>query len=702
MFLKKSLACLIILFLFGKSYSQPQKLFWKPPTLKDLQMKEYSEDTSVPAMVLEKHADIYFDQWRDELRLMYRVRKRIKIFKPQGLKYARVEIPYIGYDYFEDFADLRGYIYHLSNGRITRKRLRNKYIQRKQISPYLYVMTMEFPQAQPGDIVEIRYTLATFRFMQPRRWYFQEDIPVRYSEFNANIPYFMKYYFDVYGADVLDEKKAEDAYATLEWSARYRDPIPSGLYYHGYDFRANPTFNFHSTYYHLAMKDVPPFYKEPFLDNPAQYYYHVDMLLYRLDREIGYSSPTARFLWEMFSRRMYQTTEIGYRPMTKERSADNPYPPGYIIFSAENWNSLAKNLRKDPQFGLELRKTPEILPIAYQIKKQTQDSLKMVIAAYNWIRDNIKWNGKYNFLISDRLKNILKTKQGNSADINMLLIALLRGMGIEANPVIIRTVDRGHLIIDLAAFYQFNHTIAAVKVNGHTILLDAIEKDKPWFVLSHNDMNQIGYLIARDTSYFVGLFNPIKDKQEFILTLNQNGTNAGGFIDYKLTGSSRLDTSLYNPYKKLEEVSINKKIFSQQNETQIDQRFEITIPDIIKETDSTLTVYPLRIFKDIKNIFPLYSRSLPIYLGHRKTYSFTVILNFEDSIKTKKLPEINKKVNGAGYKLTVHIYGGKKLLVKLQFDINRYYFDVSEFQRLYELFEGYASLRNTAIVLNKE
>ncbi len=701
MFLKKSLAYLIILFLFTKIYGQPQRLFWQPPSLKDLQMKEYSEDTSVPAMVLEKHADIYFDDWRDELRLMYRVRKRIKIFKPEGLKYARVEIPYIGYDYFEDFAELRGYIYHLSNGRVIKKRLKRKYIQHKQISPYLYIMTMEFPQAQPGDIVEIRYTLATFRFMQPRRWNFQEDIPVRYSEFNANIPYFMKYYFDVYGGDLLDEKKAEDAYTTIEWSARYRDPIPSGMYYRGYDFRANPSFSFHSTYYHLVMKDVPPFYKEAFLDNPAQYYYHVDMLLYRLEREIGYSSPAERFLWEMFSRRMYQTTTMGYIPMTKERSANYPYPAGYIIFSAENWNTLAKNLRKDPQFGLELRKTPEILPIAYQIKKQTQDSLKMVIAAYNWIRDNIKWNGKYNFLMSDHLKNILKKQEGNSADINMLLIALIRGMGIEAHPVIIRTVDRGHLIMDLAAFYQFNHTLAAAKVNGRTILLDAIEKDKPWFVLSSNDMNQTGYLIARDTSYFVGLFNPVKDRQEFTLTLNHNGTKASGFLDYKLTGLSRLDTSIFNPDKKLEKIAINRKIFSQQNETQIAQRFEITIPHILEETDSTLTVYPLIIFKDIKNIFPLYSRSLPIYLGHRKTYSFTVILNLNDSVKTQKLPEINKKINGAEYTLTAHVENGKKLIVRLQFNINRYYFDVSEFQRLYELFEGYASLRNAAIVLEK-
>ena len=697
--LTKVLIFLFFISIFSKIEAQPKKIFWPEPSKSDLEMTSYPDEPDAPAVVLWKQADVYFDDWREEMRLIYNFRKRIKILTTDGAKYAYLRLPYIGYDYYEDFVNIKVMVYSLKNGNIKRKRLRRKNITFKKIDNYNYVLEMKFPDLHPGDIVDIHYIIASLNFLHPRRFYFQEDIPVRHAEFNANIPFFMKYYFDVYRFDAMDAKTVNESYTTISWTARYTDPIPSTIYHRGYNFRANPSFNFQSNYYTLVMNNVPSFFQEKFLDNKYNYYYHVDMNLQLLEREIGYSNRFSIWLWEQFTKRMYQSTVIGYRPLTKLHSQSTPYPAGYYIFDARSWNLLAKNLRKDPQFGRSLKSYANVFPILDRIKATGTDTLNIAKVIFKWVQDSIRWNGKYDFLVSKHLSKVLKTRVGNSADLNMLLVYMLRRAGIKADPVIIRTVDKGHLITDLAAYYQFNHVLASAVINNRLFLFDATG-NHPWFVLPHNDINQVGFLVGKDTSYMVPINHPVKPEKIYSVKASvTRDMQLTGELTYALTGLYILDSTLFAP-------AINTTITSlvpepvEDNDAIIKKHYTLVADNIIFQNDTSYIIKPFALFQDIKNIFDTYSRTLPIYLGHRMLWAYQISLTLPQKVKKQTFPSIEKSIKGG--KLTMKTELNKnQITITLILDLNRYYFDVSEYEGLYDLFYEFNKLSKAKIIVQK-
>ncbi len=697
--LTKLIIFLFFLSIFSKIDAQPKKIIWSEPSKSDLEMTSYQEEPDAPAVILWKQADVYFDDWREEMRLVYDLRKRIKILNTDGTKYAYIRVPYIGYDYYEDFVKVKGIIYQLRNGRIKKKRLRKKYITFKKLDDYNYVMEIKFPVLYSGDIVDIHYIIASLNFLNPRRFYFQEDIPVKHAEFNANIPFFMKYYFDVYRFDLMNTKTVSESYTTISWTARYTDPIPSTVYHRGYNFRAHPTFNFQSNYYTLVMNNVPSFSEEKFLDNKYNYYYHVGMNLQLLEREIGYSGRFNIWLWEQFTKRMYQSTVIGYRPLTKLHSQSLSYPAGYYLFDARSWDLLAKYLRKDPQFGRELKKFANVLPTIFRIKASEKDTLSVAKAIFKWVQDSIKWNGKYDFLMSKHLNRVVKTRQGNSADLNMLLVYMLRRAGIKANPVVIRTVDKGHLITDLAAYYQFNHILASAVINNRFFLFDATG-NHPWFVLPQNDINHLGFLIAKDTSYMVPITHPVKPEKIYSVKGSiTRDMQLTGELTYALTGWYILDSASFAP-------AINAGIASlvpepvEGDDAVIKKHYTLVADNIVFQNDTSYIIRPFAMFTDIKNIFDTYSRTLPIYLGHRMLWAYQITLSLPGKVKKQTFPSIKKSIKGG--RLTMNtVVNKKQLTITLILDINRYYFDVSDFEGLYDLFNEFSKLSKAKIVVLK-
>ena len=63
----------------------------------------------------------------------------------------------------------------------------------------------------------------------------------------------------------------------------------------------------------------------------------------------------------------------------------------------------------------------------------------------------------------------LKTRQGNVAEINLLLTAMLRKAGIEADPMILSTRDNGIANTSYPLISEYNYVICVVFREGQGI-----------------------------------------------------------------------------------------------------------------------------------------------------------------------------------------------------------------------------------------
>ncbi len=684
-------------------FSQPTGFTWSPPDLRDLYMKKCPYDSNAPAMILSEYGKIYFADWRSELRMFYEINRRIKIFSSAGKKYAHYErVYYRGYDNFEEFGSVRAFIYTIQNGRPVKKRLKRKFIQRIKLGNGYYKLVIDFPDARPGDILEYRLSFTTFMFAAPEPWFFQHDIPTRYSEFDLVIPRNMRYFFNIVGKDYLVKNIAEHGITTIEHTGTYNDQIPPGLDYPSNSISGTFLFKLSCMYYTFAMKDIPRFYPEKYLDNPKNYYYQVQPMLYYVDQNYTYFDDLQVYIWKKFSRRLFLTLEPNYKPMTRSQAAMNFYPAGYVMFNATDWQRFAQKMRRYSDWYLQMMKFIPGSPSVAALTQNQQTEKQKIIAIYNWIKNNIQWNHQYSAFNDHALQRVIREKSGNSAEINMLFINLLRKAGFKAYPLLVKTVDRGHLTGQVAASYQFNHLIALVKYDNHPVAFDLIS-DKPWILLDSNDHNQVGFVIGQDTAYFYQLDDPVKHINSYVADLKLENNSLTGSITHILNGRLAMDSTLIgleNNFNNLNNTNIKFDSKSQTN-SKLTVKYSINSTALVQNNDSLILIQPFAIYKILHNIFDSYSRTYPVYLFNTSKIKIQITIALNGQYKLIKTLNTSEQIDGAGLNLKTAL-NGRKLKLDLTFSLDKYYFTKTEFQGLYNLYEQLSNLKKAVVMLKKQ
>jgi transglutaminase-like putative cysteine protease len=205
------------------------------------------------------------------------------------------------------------------------------------------------------------------------------------------------------------------------------------------------------------------------------------------------------------------------------------FPGEFYKEITPTYSDLTSKLLDWEDFGRALK--VNLSQIAEKITAGSTDDLEKVKKIHKYISSNILWNGENDFTASGSLRSILKKGKGNSADINMLLIAMLRSLYIRADPVILSTRSNGSLNQYSAMLQQFNYLLAYVSIGGEFYLVDATDPLSPFNLLPKNCLNGVGRLISEYDSKFVNLKNNEKqfNSSKMILNLDPSGHLEGNF-----------------------------------------------------------------------------------------------------------------------------------------------------------------------------
>ena len=114
------------------------------------------------------------------------------------------------------------------------------------------------------------------------------------------------------------------------------------------------------------------------------------------------------------------------------------------------------------------------------------------------LQDSIPENG---------LKELAKTKTGNTGDLNLMLINMLRSENLKAYPILISTVGNGFVNLTFPNVGNFNYVIAAVEINKNVYLYDATSKQSKEGILPSRVWNSNGLLLRDDKAEVISLNN---------------------------------------------------------------------------------------------------------------------------------------------------------------------------------------------------
>lgn len=163
---------------------------------------------------------------------------------------------------------------------------------------------------------------------------------------------------------------------------------------------------------------------------------------------------------------------------------------------ATDWKTVARNIYSLDGFGRELKLNSyfekDIDPI---IAANTAPEEKMQ-AIFNYVKERMTWNEENGYRCAQGVKKAYETRSGNVAEINLMLTAMLRYAGLDANPVL--TSTRAHGVAVFPTRTAFNYVISAVKINDKQYLLDATSKYTVPNILPVRTINWMGRLIKKN------------------------------------------------------------------------------------------------------------------------------------------------------------------------------------------------------------
>lgn len=208
-------------------------------------------------------------------------------------------------------------------------------------------------------------------------------------------------------------------------------------------------------------------------------------------------------------------------------------PGVYYKDYATTWNAVASYLQSHEDFGMLLASFNLFLNDASRdIKKASDDQLIRMEDAFKTIK-KMKWNKSESIWPSENgIAYAFNKKTGNSADINMCLIALLRKLDIEAYPVLLSTRENGMLPPFSVSLDKLNYMVVKAVVNDSTYLMDATEENMPVNLLPERCLNERGLCIHKNNFEWINLTPKQRAKKTelFNAELDSKGTIKGEWI----------------------------------------------------------------------------------------------------------------------------------------------------------------------------
>jgi len=177
------------------------------------------------------------------------------------------------------------------------------------------------------------------------------------------------------------------------------------------------------------------------------------------------------------------------------------------------WAKSADDLENDLLFGKQYDKKGNFNTAWAAFKPLlSPDEAPETVAqkALRFVSENLRWNGHFTPLVQKDgdLDNAFRNKSGTSADLNLLLVALLQKADLDAVPVLVSTREHGETFEEYPFLDQFNSVVVLIRVNGKNIFLDASRPYQPLNQLAPEHCNGRGWVVDRKNPNFVDLPTP--------------------------------------------------------------------------------------------------------------------------------------------------------------------------------------------------
>ena len=188
----------------------------------------------------------------------------------------------------------------------------------------------------------------------------------------------------------------------------------------------------------------------------------------------------------------YMTTPEDYVAKIETQLSETSFPgqPRRPVLSS--WAKVAEELTDHGEFGRRLRRNRRVEALAGSVAGTDAEKAR---ALYDLVRTGYVWNEKAGIFADRDLDAVVEARGGSAAELNLLLLALLREADVKATPVLVSTRQNGRPLQQYPILSQFDHVLVLVELEGGEVgLLDATDPHQPYGRVPADALSGTGWL----------------------------------------------------------------------------------------------------------------------------------------------------------------------------------------------------------------
>lgn len=650
---------LLSLFFSSQNFAQETPIEWGKISRPDLEMKSFAPDTNASAIILCDYGESYFDE---NLVLVFKRHQRIKILTTKGYEFGTYSLVLYTHDDAEMIDDIEGVTYYLDEkNNVVEKELDSDDIFEEEVDEDYTRYRFTMPSLRPGCIIEVRYKIETESIYRMRDWVFQKSEPVLWSEYRVTHPKTFSYATVTIGYEpyaVEEETELTQVFSTSVES------------YLGERIAKCSRKRW-------VAKNLPAIRDEAYITTTNDYLNKIDIQL------SGYIySGMAKKVWN-------------------------------------DWNTVVKELLDSDYFGEKIETTSQIEKLAQSLTQNVTTDVDKIKVLYDWVTSSIVWNEFNRVYAYQTVDETIKTKKGNSAEINFLLISLLREAGINADPVILSTRSNGKIQNLYPIVSQFNYVIARAKIGTNFYYLDAVDPLRPFDLPGNNILNVAGFVIKKSGPEWINIISPKRavNSASSEIELSEDGTLQGKIED---TFSEYSALGIRKKSKDKKEIDLAKEIFeSEQAGITIDSlnisgidsissplkiNAVISSSNYAQSNGNLIYFNPHIINRTKNNPFKTNNRKFPIDFGHKYDITMNFKIKLPDNYEVKsKIDDVLLSVGGGALNYVRRVQVNDNIItVNCKFDVREIEIKPKFYQQVREFYSKLVSSQADQFVFSKK
>lgn len=630
-------------------------------SLEEVKEKVHPQDEEADAAILYRSQNVYYEYNNHTgFTLVTDVHERIKIYTKEGFDWATKEISY--YQNSKDkekITSIKAYTYNLKDGKLSSEKLKNNGIFKEEASNYRLNTKLTMPVVQEGSVIEYKYSLRSPFVTTIDDTPLQSTIPINRLEVKIVIPEYLAYRKYSNTKSPLNLSIAESTKPFIHLSSN----------------RSGGSLEFNQNVYEINADNIPALKDEDFIDYLHNY--------------------AAFIKWEL--------------TYTK-------FPNSVIENYSHDWEGVAKSIFSDGGFQKEVNRDGFFKKDLDKLLDGVDPQMERAELVYSFLKQKVKWNGYYGFTAESGGKSAFNKGEGNVGDINLLLTAMLKYAGLNANPVVVSTRSNGIPIYPTRK--GFNYVVAAIELQNDYILLDATDPHAAVGELPARARNWQGRIIREDASSEWVKLNPKVQSQERSILNYEIGD------DMVLRGKSiNLHNGLFarayrEKFGSLNEQSLlenlekgkgNIKLSDVQQENlkligkDVKETYNFELLQGVDVINGKVYIKPF-VFKSLsENPFKADERNYPIFFDFPMLKNTVVNVLIPEGYEVEALPEslITTINEGEGqFKFLVN-QNGRYLRLEAEFDLKNVIFLPTHYKALKDFYAQMVEKQTEAIVLKK-